>query len=402
VSERPEASARRALTGVRAPDESAAQERAWATVRAAYRDRPVPAPTRGRARIALVPIAAAILGAIALSPAGASVTRIINRALSTGRPGHIARAPALSLPGPGELLLSGSRGTWVVPAHGAARRLGAWTQASWSPRGKYLAVASAGALAAIDPTGKLAWRVPERGASDPEWYSPNGYRVAYRSGSDLREIAGDGRGDHLLATHVAPIAPAWRPGHEFQLAYVTRRGAVVVRDGDTGIRVWRSAPHPGRPVALSWSPTGTRLVLVTSAGAWLYLPGQAPPLRVALPIRGPVLAATASPDGRWLAVVRGQTARGHGGPPTSPQLQIADLTVPARAPRTLLSGIPVSQPTWAPNSRWLLVAWSTADQWWFVRPTGPTRVIAESRVAAKLGRGGPASALELEGWCCSP
>jgi hypothetical protein len=402
VSERPEATARRALTGVRAPEESAAQERAWATVRAAYRDRPVPAPTRGRARIALVPIVAAILGAIALSPAGASVTRIINRALSTGRAGHIARAPALSLPAPGELLLSDSRGTWVVPAHGAARRLGAWTQASWSPRGKYLAVASAGALAAIDPTGKLAWRVPERGASDPQWYSPTGYRVAYRSGSDLREIAGDGRGDHLLARQVAPIAPAWRPGHDFQLAYVTRRGAVVVRDGDTGIPVWRSAAHPGRPVALSWSPTGTRLVLVTSVGAWLYLPGQAPPLRVALPIRGPVLAATASPDGRWLAVVRGQTARGHGGPSTSPQLQIADLTAPARAPRTLLSGIPISQPTWAPDSRWLLVAWSTADQWWFVRATGPTRVIAESRVAAKLGPGGRAAGLRIDGWCCGP
>jgi hypothetical protein len=402
VSERPEATARRALTGVRAPDESAAQERAWATVRAAYRDRPVPAPTRGRARIALVPIVAAILGAIALSPAGASVTRIINRALSTGRAGHIARAPALSLPAPGELLLSDPRGTWVVPAHGAARRLGAWTQASWSPRGKYLAVASAGALAAIDPTGKLAWRVPERGASDPQWYSPTGYRVAYRSGSDLREIAGDGRGDHLLARQVAPIAPAWRPGHDFQLAYVTRRGTVVVRGGDRGIPVWRSAPHPGRPVALSWSPTGTRLVLVTSVGAWLYLPGQAPPLRVALPIRGPVLAATASPDGRWLAVVRGQTARGHGGPSTPPQLQIADLTAPARAPRTLLSGIPISQPTWAPDSRWLLVAWSTADQWWFVRATGPTRVIAESRVAAKLGPGGRTAGLRIDGWCCGP
>jgi hypothetical protein len=262
-------------------------------------------------------------------------------------------------------------------------------------------VASAGALAAVDPTGALAWRLPEREASDPRWYWPTGYRVAYRSGGDLREVAGDGRGDHLLAGGVAPIAPAWRPGHDFQLAYVTRPGAIVVRGGDTGVMVWHSGPHPGRPIALSWSPTGTRLVLVTSAGAWLYLPGQAPPLRIRLPVRGPLRDAATSPDGRWLALVRGAASPSVQGAPTTPQLQIADLAAPARPARTVLSGIPVSQPTWAPDSSWLLVAWSAADQWWFVRPTGRARIIAESRVGAKLGAGGHSGPLHLDGWCCS-
>ena len=158
---------------------------------------------------------------------------------------------------------------------------------------------------------------PSAAVGDPRWYSPSGYRVAYRSGADLREVAGDGRGDHLLATQVAPVAPAWRPGHDFQVAYVTRRGAVVVRGGDTGVTVWRSGPHPGRPLALSWSPYGTRLVLVTSAGAWLSLPGQAPPLHIRLPVRGPVLDARASPDGRWLALVRGTPTSGHPGAATT-------------------------------------------------------------------------------------
>ena len=180
---------------------------------------------------------------------------------------------------------------------------------------------------------------------------------------------------------------------------MTSRGAAVVRGGDTGATVWRSGPHPGRPLALSWSPTGTRLVLVTSAGAWLYLPGQAPPLHIRLPVHGPVLDASASPDGRWLALVRGMPTSGHPGAATSPQLQIADLTAPARAARTVLSGIGVSQPTWAPDSQWLLVTWSAAGQWWFVRATGRARIIAESRVAAKLGgRSGP---LRLDGWCCA-
>jgi hypothetical protein len=399
VSDRLEATARRALTGVRAPDETAAQDRAWATVRAAYTDRPAPAPARSRRRVALVPVVAVLIGAIAFSPAGATVKRIINRALS---PPQISRAPALSLPAPGKLLLSNGRGTWVVSAHGSVKRVGAWTQASWSPHGRYLAVASAGTLAAIDPTGALAWRLPERAVSDPRWYAPSGYRVAYRSGGDLREVAGDGRGDHLLATQVAPIAPAWRPGHDFQVAYVTRRGDIIVRGGDTGVVVWRSGPHPGRPVALSWSPTGTRLVFVTSAGAWLDLPGQAPPLRIKLPVRGPVLDATTSPDGRWLAVVRGATTPDRQSGATTPQLQIADLTAPTRPARTLLSGIPVSQPTWAPDSHWLLVTWSAADQWWFVRATGRARIIAESHVEAKLGPGGHLGPLQLDGWCCAP
>jgi hypothetical protein len=401
VNDELETTARRALIGVRAPGEADAQDRAWATVRAVYRDRPAPRPARSRWRVALVPVVAVLLGAVAFSPAGATVKRILNGALSTP---HVSRAPALSLPAPGKLLVSDAEGTWVVSAHGSVKRLGAWTQASWSPRGKYLAVASAGTLAAVDPTGALAWRLPERAASDPRWYSPSGYRVAYRSGTDLREVTGTGRGDHLLATQVAPIAPAWRPGHDFQVAYVTRRGAVVVRGGDTGVTVWRSGPHPGRPVALSWSPTGTRLVLVTSAGAWLYLPGQVPPLGIRLPVRGPVLDATASPDGRWLALVRGASvapvARHQAA--TTPQLQIADLTAPTRPARTVLSGIGVSQPTWAPDSRWLLVTWSAADQWWFVRATGRARILAESRVAAKLGPGGQSGPLQLDGWCCAP
>lgn len=413
--------ARRALAGVRAPDEMGAQDRAWATVHAAYSERTVAAPVRSRRRVALVPVAAVLIGAVAFSPAWAAVTRIINHALSTLRVSHAA---ALSMPAPGRLLVSNARGTWIVSSGGQVKRLGPWTGASWSPRGKYVAVTAANTLAAVDPNGKLAWWLPTRPATDPQWYWPSGYRVAYRSGADLREVAGDGSGDHLLATRVAPIAPAWRPGHPYQVAYATRRGAVMIRQGDTGAMVWHTEPHAGRPLALSWSPTGTRLVLVTSAGAWLYEPDQAPPLHIRLAVRGPLHGASVSPDGRWLAVVSGTSgaSRATGtsaasdtkdapsdtqgaasdtqGAATAPQLQLADLTAPARPSRTVLSGIPVSQPTWAPNSRWLLVTWAGADQWWFVRATGRTRVIAESRVAAKLGAGGRSARLQLDGWCC--
>jgi len=388
---RSEDTVRRALAGMRAPDERAACERAWATVRAAYADRPAPAPARPRRRLAAVPAVAVVLAAVALSPAGATVTRIINRALSVP---HIAPATGLSLPAPGKLLVSDARGTWVVSSTGTVRRLGPWTQASWSPRGLYVAVASAGSLAAVDPTGAVAWRLSVRGASDPRWYVPSGYRVAYRAGGDLRELAGDGSGDHLLATGVAPIAPAWRPGHDFQLAYANGRGAIVVVNGDTGAGVWRSRPHPGRPLALNWSPDGSRLSLVTSAGAWLMLPGQSPPLSVRLPVRGPLLAAAASPDGRRLALIGGGPIR---------QLQIADLTAPTRPLRTMLSGLAVTAPTWSADGRWLLVSWTAQDQWLFVHVAGRSRTLAASRVARRLGaRGAGAGPLRVDGWCCAP
>jgi hypothetical protein len=389
MSRRVDTTARRAVNGLRAPDEAGAQERAWATVSTAYADRPAPAPARRRRRIAAVPVAAVLIGVVALSPAGATVTRIINRALSVP---HIARMTGLSLPAPGRLLVSDARGTWVVSSSGSVRRLGRWTQAAWSPRGLYVAVASAGSLAAVDPTGAVAWRVPVRGGSDPRWYVPSGYRVAYRSGANLRELAGDGSGDHLLATSVAPVAPAWRPGHAFQLAYVTRSGLVILRGGDSRVQVWRSRAHPGRPLALSWSPDGLRLTLVTSAGAWLMLPSQSAPLSVRLGVRGPLVAAAASPDGRRLALVRGGAV---------PQLLLTDLTAPQRPPRTVL-GIAVAQPTWSPDSRWLLVTEPGGGSWLFVRDAARLRVLAEPGVARKLAPDDRSAPLRIGGWCCAP
>jgi hypothetical protein len=202
------AGAKHTLSDFRAPDEAGAERRAWTVVRAAYLERePVRRP-RARRSLLLAPALAVLAAALVLSPAGAKVGRIITHALGVAHAAHAL----YSLPSPGRILMSGAGGTWTVAADGSTRHLGSWPQASWSPHGLYVTVASTDHLAAVDPRGNVRWTIARPRVSDPRWYSPSGYRVAYLSAGTLRVIAGDGTGDRLLATHVAPVAPAWRPG----------------------------------------------------------------------------------------------------------------------------------------------------------------------------------------------
>ena len=53
---------------------------------------------------------------------------------------------------------------------------------------------------------------------------------------------------------------------------------------------------------------------------------------------------------------------------------------------------------WSPDGRWLLVTWPTADQWVFVRVTGPRRIVAVSNVTRQFGGG---AFPRIAGWCCS-
>ena len=107
-------SVERALERMRAPDEHDAERRAWEVVRSAYRERPAPrrAP-KARWQLALIPAVLAVIGGLALSPAGARVSQLIRQALGVPH-----AAPALfSLPAPGNVLVAGRDGTWthVVP-----------------------------------------------------------------------------------------------------------------------------------------------------------------------------------------------------------------------------------------------------------------------------------------------
>ena len=380
-------SAKRALTRFRAPDEAAAEQRAWAVVRSAYQER-VPPKRRASYRWPVLSFVAVVAaGAVALSPAAATVGRLITRALGVER---AAPAP-FSLPAPGRLLVSGPGGTWTVAADGSSRRLGAWTQASWSPHGLYLTVARGDQLAAVNPHGTPQWTLARPAVRDPRWYPPTGYRVAYLSGEQLRVVAGDGTGDHPLAASVANVAPAWRPGHPYQLAYVTGDRRIVVRDADTAQTLWSANPRPTID-ELAWSADGQRLLALSGNRVSVYLASGAPSSSVSLPPGSTIVDAALSPDGGTLALVLGGR---------SSDVVLEDIQSSGSAPHRVLTGAGLRQVEWSPDGSWLLVSWPAANQWVFVRVAGAPRIAAVSRIAEQLAASTNRGFPRLEGWCCT-
>ena len=380
-------SVKRALRRFPAPDQLGAEARAWDVVRTAFQERE-PAPRRRPYRRQSVGVAIGLVLAVSvvLSPAGATVGRLISHAF-----GERHASPALiALPAPGRLLVSSPSGTWTVSGGGTKRWIGSWTGASWSPHGRYLAVVRRGQLVAVTPSGLPQWGLARPAVRDPSWYPSSGYRVAYLSGRELRVVAGDGRGDHLVATRVARVAPAWRPGHPYQLAYVAG-GGVWVRSGDTGALLW--AVSPGAPVRqLAWSADGRRLLAVSSHRVFIYAGSGRLLSMLTPPGGGSIQSAALSPDGRTVALVSAGATDG---------LVVFSLAGGRPNDRRLLSGFGLGQVAFSPNGRWLLVTWPAADQWVFVRVAGTPRIAAASRIAQHFSGGRAPRFPELDGWCCS-
>lgn len=373
------------LRTARAPGEAEAERRTWEVVRSAYAEQPTAPRSRPRIRFALVPIVAVLVGVLALTPAGAAVHRWIEQTLGVRH----AQPALFSLPAPGRILVSGPGGAWTVASDGAKRRLGPWREATWSPHAEYVAVAGANQLTAVDLRGSTRWAIARPGVRFPEWYAPNGYRVAYLSATTLRVIAGDGVGDRPLAHDVAAVAPAWRPGHAYQLAYVTAGGAVAVRDADTR-ELEFSLPETSMPRLLAWSPDGRRLLVLTRDAAIVYTgTGRAVDRRTFGPGQT-ALDAALSPDGRTVALLGAR------------DLTLIDLGAHRGPVRQVFSGQGLRQVAFSPDGRWLLVSWPAADQWIFIHATGAPRIIAVSRIAQQFTPAGNRPAFpELDGWCCT-
>jgi hypothetical protein len=397
----------RELRRLEAPGEGDAALRAWEVASAEFeRMERVPAAPRPRRwlRPALVGGAAlAGLAALVISPAGATVSHWVAQRF-TGSPGVKHARPALvSLPSGGHLLVSSRDGTWVVAPDGSKRRIGPYRDATWSPHGLYVAAVRGNDLVAVDPRrGQVQWALPRlpRPAL-PSWSPGDGFRVAYLTGSILRVVAGDGTGDHPLATRVASVAPAWRPGRAHVVSYWTRAGRIVTRDADTGRVLWRASAGDSSPGSLQWSPLG-RVLMVRGPHRLELLDGRTGTVLKLLTTGTGLSFASAeiSPDGGTIALARFDS---HAGSSEIFLLRVGTRGWNAR--RVFGPGAGrFDAVRWSPDGRWLLVTWPAAGQWLFLRtaPLKGLRAVSGIGRAFEPDRRGPARFPSAGGWCCAP
>ena len=388
---------RRLLQTAVPPDEVGASRRAWAVVRAAY-DKREPVRRERRPIRTLVAAAAALaLVAAAFSPAGQAVGGWIEQALERVEGREDAQPALVSLPAPGRLLVTSERGPWVVQQDGSKRRLGAYSDASWSPRGLHVAVVRGRQLVAVRPDGVVKWTLSRsRRVRAPAW-APSGFRIAYGSGTSLRVVAGDGTGDRLLARTARTGAWAWRPGQRHVLAYTTSRGVIRVVDTDTRDVLWRYMGLEAVPRQVLWSSDATRLVALARTAVYVFS-GRGELLdSFPVPLNATPRAMTAAfaPRGHSLAVI----ARTRGGS----EVVLVDAEQGRRAARTLFSARGRFEDlAWSPTGRWLLVTWPSADQWLFLRMPSARPIRAVSNISREFdpGGGGRATFPRVRGWCC--
>jgi hypothetical protein len=364
-----------------APSPSGAEERAWRVVRAAFEER-VPAPrSRARLRPAFVLAATAALAGILASPPGWTLVHSLRKAVGVER----AQPELFSLPARGRLLVSSSRGLWIVQQDGSRRLLGRYRDGAWSPHGLFLAATRENELLALDTRGHVRWALPRPQVRFPTWTGNfTDTRIAYLTTGRLHVVAGDGTKDVDAGglPAAARIAPAWRPGLPHAVVYTNTRGRVFAYNVDAGSDFWVGPPvisgHFLEPRELEWSGDGGRLLLVARDKLVLFGARTAAPLSVRV-VRG-IRAAAFRPGTREIALL--QTRGG------SSEVLLGRRVV-------FRSTGEFRDLAWSPDGRWLLVTWPTADQWVFVRVGVPRRIVAVSGIARQLGDGA-----SVAGWCC--
>jgi hypothetical protein len=367
---------RRRLERIEVPDEHEARVRAWEVVRAAHAEREPATRPRRLVRPALVFAALAALVAGALSPPGRALIDSVREAI-----GVEEAAPILfELPAEGRVLVTSARGVWVVQPDGYKRLLGRYREASWSPFGRYVVAARANELVALEPdTGKLRWSLASPAVRLPRWGgSRTDTRIAYLSGSNLRVVGGNGRGDKAVADAVARVAPAWRPGARHVLAFAAQDGFVSVYATERLERYWRSR-RPLSPVRLAWSDDGDRL-LVVSRSSVLVIDTSRPRWRelFSRDLDGVALAAAFRPGTHRFAVVLRRGASG-----SEVAVYSGDRRTGPR--RSLFRGTGrFDEVAWSPDGRWVLVAWRDADQWVLIRAAGARRLEAVASISQQF------------------
>lgn len=390
---------RRELQRIQAPDELDAQRRAWSLARTAFEARePLSWERRNRGLLLAAAAAAAILVAV-ISPPGRALVGSVRDAVTDEK---VATRPALtSLPAPGPLLVNSKAGPWIVSFDGSKRRLGAWSEGSWSPNAEFVAVTRRREVAAVDPQGEVKWSIARtgrvRGARWSSEVSPRDTRIAYLSRRSLRVVGGNGTGDKEVRRIVAPVPPAWRP-EAFELAFSTVDGRIELLDSETAKTVWRTVPGEV-PRQLVWSEDGERLLalgdrslrVLDSRGRKLW--------SIGLPVGPSGVVFTRENRNHNFVLVRYSPATGR-----SDLVLLSAEANPGEARFLYSAPGEFGSLAISPNGKWLLVGWMNADQWLFVR-LAAAKVQAVSNISQQFGvetEGKPIEKAfpESVSWCC--
>jgi hypothetical protein len=395
----------KALRKVAIPVPAEAERRGLAVVEAAYAEREEPRRRESSRpalpRLVLAFSIATLLTALLLSPAGAAVRDWVGDVAGSSAP-QPERGLA-EIPGGGRLLVQSAIGPWVVQADGSRRLLGDYDEASWSPRGLFVAAARGRTLSAVEPGGTPHWSLTAAArVRDPRW-SPSGYRIAYRSGQSLRIVAGDGTGDRLLAARTAPVAPSWSPWGDSSLAYVSATGTLRIVNGESPKGLAAAPALPG-VTRVEWGAGGSaileaarRSLRLRPVHARKLPPGPALGEGRGLPLPAgfSLVDAALAPERQAVAAVATRWRD------SGTRSSVFVFAPGAERPRRLLS-VPGSlgEVAWSPDGRRLLVAGPAANQWLFLPVgRGEGRAVADvSRAFAPGAR--VASFPRIEGWCC--
>lgn len=379
---------RRRLQGIHPPDELGAERRAWTLLRAAF-DQREPAPRRTHVARPLLVFAAgvALLAAVLNPPVLNAIRDAVGR--TKEKKAVVYRHALFSLPAPGRLLVDTARGPWLIRADGGRRLLGRYHGASWSPRGLYVAALGPHDLVALEPNGTIRWSLARSGRlAAPRW-SPElegSTRIAYLRGSTLRVVAGDGTDDRLVDRFVSAVAPAWRPGTQFVVAYQAATGRVRVVETDAGKLLWRSFRLP-QLVSLAWSTDGMRLLALTQRSLSVLGRDGRRIGRAQLPARA--IAAQFEPGGHRIALLLRY--------PQQSAVVLRDGDALAGAGRIVFSAAGrFGTLAWSPNGRWLLAGWQSADAFLFLTPDGKQHLVSD--IAQQLGA---FPSVPAAGWCCT-
>ena len=366
-----------------------AEERAWNVVRTAFAERePVP-----RQRSYLRPALALGIAAAVVAGAVSSPGRAVLGDLRDEVVGQRNAAPALfSLPAPGRLIAYSTEGPWIVQRDGSKRRLDRYDELSWSPHGKYVVATRNRELFALEPDGEIRWSLARRGhLSRPRWGgTASDTRIAYLVGRNLRVVAGDGKGDRLIARNVALAAPAWRPARgRHLLAFADARGGIHLVDVDRPAPLRRAAPGE-IPTELRWSGDGSLLFVLAPRSLRILRQNRSLVRALRLP-NGPHALAVEPATKRFALTQRLGRRRS--------ELLLYESIRPGQRPRALFAATgDFTGLEWSPDGRWLLLAWPTADQWLFIRLPLGQNILPVARVGEQFSIRGVFPA--LGSWCC--